>query len=80
MFKFLFLLILTFMVLRCVFAFLFRFLNTGRFNSQQGRTKQRPTQPKQPESQEERIIDYQKKSFESTEVEDADYIEIKDHE
>jgi site-specific DNA-adenine methylase len=80
MFKFLFLLILTFMVLRGVFAFLFRFLNTGRFNSQQGRTKQRPTQPKQPESQEERIIDYQKKSFESTEVEDADYIEIKDHE
>ena len=65
------------MVLRGIFAFLFRFLNTDRFNSQKGRPHQRPTQPKQPESQEERIIDYQKKSFESTEVEDADYIEIK---
>ena len=66
------------MVIRGIFAFLFRFLNTGRFKSQQSRTQQRSTQPKQPESQEERIIDYQKKSFESTEIEDADYIEIKD--
>ncbi|HHX30979.1 MAG TPA: hypothetical protein GX712_00110 [Bacteroidales bacterium] len=79
MLKFLFFLILIFMVIRGIFAFLFRFLNTGRFNSQQRRAQQRPTQSKQPESQEERIIDYQKKSFESAEIEDADYIEIKDH-
>ena len=67
------------MVIRGIFAFLFRFMNTSRFNSQKGRAQERPMQPKQPESQEERIIDYQKKSFESTEVEDADYVEIKDH-
>lgn len=67
------------MFIRGIFAFLFRFLNTDRFNSQRRRSQQRPTQPKQPESQEERIIDYQKKSFESAEIEDADYIEIKDH-
>lgn len=67
------------MVIRGIFALLFRFLSSGRFSSQQGRSRTRPTQTKQPESQEERIIDYQKKSFESTEVEDAEYIDIKDH-
>ncbi len=66
------------MIVRGIFAFLFRFSNIGRFNSQNERAKQRPSPPKQPESQEDRIIEYQKKSFESTEVEDADFIEIKD--
>lgn len=79
MFKFLLFIILIFMIIRGIFAFLFRFLNTGRFNSQQRKAQQRPTKPRQPETQDDRIIDYQKKSFESTEIEDADYIEIKDH-
>ena len=77
--KFLFFLIIIFMVIRGIFALLFRFLSSGRFRSQQGKSRTRPMQTKQPESQEERIIDYQKKSFESTEVEDAEYIDIKDH-
>ncbi len=79
MFKFLIFFILVFLIIRGVFSFLFRFLNAGRFTNQNRRTQQRPTQPKQPESQEDRIIDYQKKSFESSEIEDADFIEIKDN-
>lgn len=40
--------------------------------------KQPSKQPsKQPETQEERMIEYQKKKFESTEVEDADFEEVK---
>jgi hypothetical protein len=35
---------------------------------------------KDPESQEERIIEYQKKNFESSDIEDADYVEIKEKE
>ena len=35
---------------------------------------------KQPETQEDRIIEYQKKKFESSEIEDADFVEIKDKE
>ncbi len=31
----------------------------------------------QPQTQEDRIIEYQKKRFESSEVEDADFVEIK---
>lgn len=34
--------------------------------------------PKQPETQKDRIIDYQRKKFESSEVEDADFIEVKE--
>ncbi len=39
--------------------------------------RQRPQQQKQPETQKDRIIEYQKKSFESSEVEDVDFVEIK---
>lgn len=41
----------------------------------------RPQQSRdpQPESQEERIISYQKKSFETSYAEDADFVEIKDN-
>lgn len=35
---------------------------------------------KQPETQEERILEYQKKSFEKTDAEDVDFEEIKDAE
>lgn len=78
MFKFLFFLILSFIIIRSVFFILFRILGGKRFNAKNRRYRQRPNRPKQPETQDERIIEYQKKSFESTEVEDADFIEIKD--
>ncbi len=78
MFKFLFFLILSFIIIRAVFSILFRILGGNRFKAKNRSYQQRPNRPKQPETQDERIIEYQKKSFESTEVEDADFIEIKD--
>ena len=79
MFKFLLFFILIFLAIRGVFIFLFRILSIGRYNSQGKKNPQQPpNRPKQPETQDERIIDYQKKTFESTEVEDADFVEIKD--
>ncbi|MEA5129948.1 MAG: hypothetical protein VB074_17370 [Proteiniphilum sp.] len=41
------------------------------------RQPQQPQQPKQPENQQDRIIEYQKKKFESSEIEDADFVEVK---
>lgn len=41
--------------------------------------KQQQEQPKQTESQDDRIIEYQKKTFESSDAEDVDFVEIKDH-
>ncbi len=40
--------------------------------------QQRAQQAKQPENQQDRIIEYQKKKFESSEIEDADFVEVKD--
>ncbi|SCD19418.1 hypothetical protein PSM36_0588 [Proteiniphilum saccharofermentans] len=40
--------------------------------------QQRAQQDKQPENQQDRIIEYQKKKFESSEIEDADFVEVKD--
>lgn len=40
--------------------------------------QQRAQQNKQPENQQDRIIEYQKKKFESSEIEDADFVEVKD--
>lgn len=45
-------------------------------NSRSQQTRRKP--PRQTETQKDRIIDYQKKTFESTEVEDADFVEIKE--
>ncbi|MDD3967405.1 MAG: hypothetical protein WC112_00225 [Proteiniphilum sp.] len=36
-----------------------------------------PGQPRQPEKQEDRIIGYQKKTFEKSEAEDVEFVEIK---
>ena len=49
------------------------------YNQQQSRQQQSNTTDKKPESQEERILDFQRKSFESTKAEDADFVEIKDN-
>ncbi|MBK5195414.1 MAG: hypothetical protein JJE08_05185 [Proteiniphilum sp.] len=39
----------------------------------------RGEQPKQTDTQEDRIIEYQKKTFESSDAEDVEFVEIKDH-
>lgn len=40
--------------------------------------QQRAQQARQPETQQDRIIEYQKKNFESSEIEDADFVEVKE--
>ena len=42
------------------------------------RQPQRPEQPDQPVTQQERIIEYQKKTFEVSEAEDVEFVEIKE--
>ncbi len=54
-----------------------RYRRKNPYNHKQ--QNQRTKQNGQPETQEDRIIEYQKKSFESSDVEDADFVEIKDH-
>ncbi|MGI6573753.1 MAG: hypothetical protein ACOX19_10215 [Fermentimonas sp.] len=51
--------------------------NNSRYGTPRGGQPRRES-PKQPETQEDRIIGYQKKNFESTEVEDAEFVEIKE--
>ncbi|NLI99619.1 MAG: hypothetical protein GX371_00490 [Bacteroidales bacterium] len=77
LFKFLLFFIAIYLLLKAVGAWLLG--KRGRQNASQ-RPHYRQTrreQPKQPEKQTDRIIDYQRKTFESSEVEDADFIEIK---
>jgi len=50
--------------------------NTGRPASSYYQQRQQNTY-KKPETQEDRIMGYQKKSFETTEVEDVEFEEIK---
>lgn len=55
-------------------------LMTGKKNGKNaGYQRQKPPQSAPPESQEERILEYQKKNFEKSEVEDADFTEIKNN-
>lgn len=53
------------------------FLTGKRQNQPPPRPQQRTAEPRQPESQADRIIEYQKKNFEKSEVEDAEFVEIK---
>lgn len=53
------------------------FLSGKRRNQSPPRPQQRTAQPSQPETQEERIIEYQKKNFTESEIEDAEFVEIK---
>lgn len=78
LFKFLIFFIAIYFVLKGVAAWLL-----GKRNRQHRYTGSRYNQayreePKQPETQKDRIIDYQRKKFESSEVEDADFIEYKE--
>ncbi len=50
--------------------------NSSRYGTPHSGQSRRES-PKQPETQQDRIIGYQKKTFESTEVEDAEFVEIK---
>lgn len=77
--------IIKFIFFSVIFYFIFRFfgnvikvfrnLSQGRPNSQY-----RPQQSREPEpeTQEDRIISYHKKSFETSYAEDADFVEIKE--
>ena len=53
-----------------------RFL-TGKGNTQAPPRQQQQTYTRQPETQDDRIIEYQKKNFEKSDVEDVDFVEIK---
>ena len=46
----------------------------NQYNNQQSRAQQ---EKKTPETQQDRILDFQRKKFETTEVEDAEYEEIR---
>ncbi|MDD4631366.1 MAG: hypothetical protein PHQ77_03875 [Proteiniphilum sp.] len=52
----------------------------GKKQKQPPRPQQRAAQPRQPETQNDRIIEYQKKNFEKSEVEDVEFVEMKDRE
>lgn len=55
-----------------------RFLTGNRNKQAPHRPEQHSSYSKQPETQEERIIEYQKKTFASSEAEDVEFEEIKD--
>ncbi len=54
------------------------FLSGHRGKQSSSRQQQHAPQPRQPETQEDRIIEYQKKNFAESEVEDVEFVEIKD--
>ncbi len=56
-----------------------RFLFGKRAGQSSPFQQQRTEEPGQPETQEDRIIEYQKKTFESSDAEDVEFVEIKDH-
>ncbi|HAR39316.1 MAG: hypothetical protein A2W86_02190 [Bacteroidetes bacterium GWD2_45_23] len=53
------------------------FLSGHRGKQSSSSQRQQPPQTKQPETQEDRIIEYQKKNFAESEVEDVEFVEIK---
>lgn len=78
LFKFFIFFIFIYLILKGLAAFIVGGKRSGKYTSNYRQQRQRTDQPKQPETQEDRIIEYQKKSFETSEVQDADFIEIKD--
>ncbi|MDD3788153.1 MAG: hypothetical protein PHO94_05610 [Petrimonas sp.] len=73
---------LKFIILTLAFYFIFKLISNfirGKVSgTQRNRSYGETSQPQEPETQEERILDYQKKSFESADAEDVDFEEIKD--
>ena len=75
---FLFKVLLIFAVIYMVISFLGRALFGTRKKPQASPySRQSQQQPKEPETQEDRILDYQKKSFEKTDAVDVEFEEIK---
>lgn len=71
--------ILVFVAIYLLLKGFVRFLFGRRAGSSSPYQQQRPEQPRQPETQEDRIIEYQKKTFESSDAEDVEFVEIKEH-
>lgn len=74
MVKFLLFVAIIFILLR---AFTRWFANWGRRATSNYSQQQREQAQKEPETQEERILDYQRKSFEATDAHDVEFEEIK---
>lgn len=76
--KFILYVVVIYFLLRAISRLL---ANLGRKRTGQYSQQQREQQPRKgPETQEERILDYQKRNFENTDVHDVDFVEIKDSE
>ena len=71
--KFLLFFVVAYLLMKGFVAFL-----TGKRNGQSAAGRQSSQrQPREPETQEDRIIEYQKKTFEKSEAEDVEFTEIK---
>ncbi len=66
-------------ILKVVRRLFFRFFYRRHFNQQNRNPyNQSPKEERRaPETQEDRILDFQRKKFESTDIEDAEYEEVK---
>lgn len=69
--KFLLFFTVIYMILKAFIRFLI-----GKRSSQTPPRQQQQTYTRPPENQEDRIIEYQKKNFEQSDVEDVDFVEI----
>jgi hypothetical protein len=72
LFKFLLIFTFVYLVLKSFVRFL-----TGKRRRQPPPRQQQHSYTRQPEKQEDRIIEYQKKNFEHSDVEDVEFVEIK---
>lgn len=70
--------LLGFMVVYFLLKAFVAFLIGKRGRQTSNYRRQRTQQANQSETQKDRIIEYQKKKFESSEVEDVDFVEVKD--
>ena len=73
--------IIKFILFTAIFFFLFRLISSFLFGkrnpSNTYRHRPQQQQPSEPETQEDRILEYQKKSFEKTDAVDVEFEEIK---
>lgn len=81
-FKFILFVIVFSWILKVARRLLFGIFYKRKFNQYNKQYNDQQQQPphqdkKTPETQEERILDFQRKKFESTDIEDADYEEVK---
>lgn len=78
---FLFKVLLIFAIIYMVISFIGRLLfGTKRKSQASPYSRHSSQQQKEPETQEERILDYQRKSFEKTDAVDVEFEEIKEKE